>query len=223
MIQGELSIDLLNVAFDGDDELLKQRISHFVSSLVGEYHYVVVDMPNDMNEVVLETLTQSDLVHLVAYDRRKDLELTRKVIDQLQSHLKENFKDEKVKVVLRGLHDRMYLSFEEIDRMIDYSVYTMLPFIDASELKEDVDCKSLKILRCDKYSGYAKVIRRLAREIGGVLVGLVLGGGAALGGGAHRCVACFRGGEYSRRHCGGQQHGRLDWWILGRGFKYSRT
>src|SRR5262245_17037100 len=77
IVKGELPIDLFNVSFDPEDDTVKKQISIFVSALVGDYHYVVVDLPNHMNDVVNETLMQSDLVHLLAYDRRRDLDMVR--------------------------------------------------------------------------------------------------------------------------------------------------
>lgn len=177
----ELNVDFLNVSFDAAETDLKRHISPFVSTLVGDYHYVIVDLPNDMDDIVLETLTQSDLVHLITHDRRKDLDLTRRVIDRLELGLKENFREEKIKVIIRAGHDKNYLSFEQINKFIDYHVYTMLPFMHQSDLNIDVNTKEVSFLKGDDTSEYNKAVKRIAREIGGVLVGLVLGGGAALG------------------------------------------
>ncbi len=181
IIKNDLPIDLLNVSFDPTDVSAKKQISPLVSILVGDYHYVIVDLPNDMDDVVFETLTQSDRVHLISSDRRKDFELIRHVIDQLEVNLRENFKAEKIKVIVRALHDKIYLSFEEIHKVLDYPVDKTLPFIHQDQLEMDINCKSLHFLRCPPKSEYSKAITQLAREIGGVLVGLVLGGGAALG------------------------------------------
>jgi NTE family protein len=181
IIKNDLKIDLLNVVFDAEDASSKKQISPFVSALVGDYHYVVVDLPNDMDDVVLETLTQSDLVHLITLDRRKDLEFIRRVVDRLELILKENFRVEKIRVIIRAVHDKIYLSFEEINKFIDYDVHTMLPHIDPSELKVDSSSEMFSFYRCQPRTEYAKAVTRIARQIGGVLVGLVLSGGAALG------------------------------------------
>ncbi len=189
VIKDELQISLLNVFFDAGEKTtgaepkasLKKEISLFVTALVGDYHYVVVDLPNEMDDVVLEALTQSDLVHLIVFDRKKDLTLIRRVVDRLQEGFKENFREEKVRVIIRALHAKVYLSFEEINKFIDYEVYTVLPFIERAEFSVDVASQSLSFLRCPAKCEYARAVRRIAREIGGVMVGLVLGGGAALG------------------------------------------
>jgi NTE family protein len=173
-------VDLLNVTFDAQDDSVKRQIAMFVSALVGDYHYVVVDLPNEMDDVVQETLTQSDLVHLLAFDKRKDLDMIKRVINSLEKALRENYRSEKIKVIVRGVHDKIYLSFEEINHYLDYDVYASLPKIYTQQ-QIVRKTKYLTFLACDDKSDYARLIRRIAREIGGVLIGIVLGGGAALG------------------------------------------
>lgn len=174
-------VHFLNVVFDAQDITLKKQISPLVSTLVGNYHYVIVDLPNDMDDSVLETLTQSDAVHLITMDRRKDLELIRKVIDRLEQTFKERFNADKIRIILRGIHDQVYLSYEEINRTIDFNVYTMLPNIASSEIKGEIIAPGISIPQIDESSQYMLAVKRIARQIGGVMVGLVLGGGAALG------------------------------------------
>lgn len=181
VIKDDLEIDLLNVVFDPEDVSLKDAIGSFVSAFVGDYHYVIVDLPNEMDEVVLEALTQSDMVHLITSDRKKDLELIRRVLDRLETTLKERFREERVRVIVRAPHAKAYLSLEEINQHIDYFVYGALPAIQRSELTEKVDGEHLRFLRGHHRSEYAQAVTRIARQIGGVSVGLVLGGGAALG------------------------------------------
>jgi len=181
IIKDDLPVDLISVSINPEDSSVTSQISPFVSALVGDYHYVVVDLPNEMDEVVFGTLTQSDLVHLIVSDKKKDLEVIRTVIDRMQLSLKENFRTERLKVIIRAAHHKVYLSFEEINNFIEYDIHGVLPYLDLEQLKETIDSRHLSFKRPDAESEYAKNITRLAREIGGVLVGVVLGGGAALG------------------------------------------
>ena len=112
VIKGETAIDLLNVMFDPEDASLKDAIGAFVSAFVEDYHYVVVDLPNEMDNVVLEALTQSDTVHLITTDREKDLDLTRRVVDRLEKKLQGRFREERIRVIVRAFHSEIYLSFE---------------------------------------------------------------------------------------------------------------
>lgn len=179
--RGEVKIDLLNVVIDPKDETLVNQISQFVSALVDDYNYVVVDLPNEKDDVVIKTLTQSDIIQLICLDREEDFRMIRQVIDELGEAMKENFRRDKIQVIVRGLESKSYLSFEDISKEIDFNIFTVLPHIDRTDLKQAVVSKDLTLILPEVHSEYAKAITRVARRIGGVLVGLVLGGGAALG------------------------------------------
>jgi len=181
IIECSTGIDLIKVSFDPTDDTSRDKIVPFASNLIGDYHYVIVNLPNEMDDVVLQTLTQSDWVHLITRVNTNHLDLVRRVIDRLEKNLKENFKEEKIKVIVRSEKDRSFVSFEEINRYIDYHVYAMLPTIEHTKFEKETHLKELSFLNCKKRSNYNRVVTRIAREIGGVLVGLALGGGAALG------------------------------------------
>ncbi|HOW36401.1 MAG TPA: patatin-like phospholipase family protein [Candidatus Omnitrophota bacterium] len=177
----QLKIDLLKVVFDPSDSWLISQISHFVSFLANNYHYVVVDLPNEMDDVVLKTLTQSDVVHLVAHDRQEDLKSTRQVLDRLRESLGEKFSPEKNQVIISNLGPKGSLSTEEITRALDYKSFKLFPHISQEDLEEPLEVQDIMVPVLLSGSVYAQATRRMARQIGGVLVGLVLGGGAALG------------------------------------------
>jgi len=181
IISGGIEIDRLHVGFEQQDKSVVSQISQFVTSLVVDYHYVVVDLPNDMDAVVLKTLTQSDLVALLALERKEDLKMTRQVIDQIAENLKENFSADRVQVLINSREDIPAMSFEQLNKELDFDVYARLPLIAEGEITETIECGDLVLHRPAKDSQYAREITKIARQIGKVLVGLVLGGGAALG------------------------------------------
>ncbi|MDP8213335.1 MAG: patatin-like phospholipase family protein [Candidatus Zapsychrus exili] len=184
IVRDELDMDMLNIAFEQKDvspDFLRREIDSLISTLVGDYHYVIVDLPNDMDDVVLETLIQSDLIHLIMSDRKKDLEQIVPVLNKLRQHLKNNFRQEKVRVLIKSVRNQFYLSFEEINKVIGYDVYKMLPNIGDSDLIGKIDTENIACLKNSPKSDYSREVTRISREIGKVLVGLVLGGGAALG------------------------------------------
>ena len=163
---------------DGD---IIQKISPLITSLVGEYHYVVVDLPTEMEEVVLETLIQSDQIFLLSTDRRPDLALVSRMIDRLERNLKDRFKVEKIRVLIRTALGERPLPLEVINRYIDYNVFTVLPVLEKGDFQTVTVAQELSFLQCPSQSAYDQVVTRVARTVGKVLVGLVLGGGAALG------------------------------------------
>lgn len=176
----DCGFDVMCVGMDVTDPLAAKQISPFVSALVGEYHYVIVDLPSDMDDIVLETLTQSDLIHLIMVDQPSELQMVRKVIDRLEIALRESFQVDKIRVIIRSQKEQTYLSFEDMENSMDYPVYQLLPYVSGDGTRW-LDSKCFKMLHMLSRKDYSKALRHIARDIGKVRVGIALGGGAALG------------------------------------------
>ena len=181
VVEGDLPIGLLNVVFDSNDTEINKKMSSFVTMFVGDFHYVIVDLPNKMDEVVQEVFVQSDLVHIFSIDRKKDLEATHRVIDDLQKKLYKKFQNDQVQVVVRQSYDKAFLPLEEINKITEYDVYKSLPLVHRADLQTRFNGENVILHRVEENSEYVQTIRCIAREVGGVRIGLVLGGGAALG------------------------------------------
>ena len=177
----ESSIDLLSVCFDPRDTSLTQQISAFVTELEGGYHFVVVDLPNEMDDVVLKTLSQSDNIHLlISLHRQENFQSAREVIYKIEEELKGSFSPQKVQVMVSGICGTD-ASFEEINNRVDYDISAKLPFIDVSDCDKTFESDFFRAAFPSAVSPYGRFIRATARRISGVRVGLVLGGGAAFG------------------------------------------
>ncbi|MBF0571660.1 MAG: patatin-like phospholipase family protein [Candidatus Omnitrophica bacterium] len=181
IIKGALSVDLLSAKFDQQNTTLMSNISQFVSALVNDYNYIVLDLPNEMDDVVMKTLTQADVVHLVSVDNERDLDTTRQVIDKISEQLKERFDAERVQVIISGVKTENRFSPEEIKKILNYDVFLFLPYLQASEFTCKKIIPGFTFVEVEAKSEYAQTIRRLSRQISNVMIGLVLGGGAALG------------------------------------------
>ena len=181
IIKGKVAIDVLSVKFDSANAAVLNKISQFVSAPVNDYNYIILDLPNEMDDVVMKTLIQSDIIHLVSVDRKKDLEITRSVIDRLISTLKDKFHPDNIQVVISGVNNENHMPHEEIKKVLNYDVFLVLPHLKLSEFKSISVDEGLSIIEVVPNTEYVLVIRRLSRRISGVMVGLVLGGGAALG------------------------------------------
>ena len=179
--KGVLPVDLLSVKFDLQNTTLLNKISHFISAPVNDYNYIVLDLPNEIDDVVMKTLTQSDIVHLLSIDNEKDLDTTRHVIDRLSEKLKDRFHAERVQVIISGVGEDHRLSLQEVKRILNYDVLLSLPHLKDSEFSLKEVVTGFSYFEVDVKSEYAQTIRRLSRQIGKVMIGLVLGGGAALG------------------------------------------
>lgn len=181
IVRGELNIDFINATFDANDGELVEQISAFVSAFVNDYHYIIVDLPNDMDDVVMKTLAQSDKIHLVIMDRKHDLEVAHTVINKLEENMKANFNVDKVHVIIGGVMQQRSLSDEEIRGTLNYAIFAALPHIDRAQLNVATVTKGITVITAHEDSDYARTVKRIARKVGGVMIGIVLGGGAALG------------------------------------------
>jgi len=179
--KGVLTVDLLSVKFDPQNTTLMGKISQFISAPMNDYNYIVLDLPNEMDDVVMKTLTQSDVIHLVSIDNEKDLDITRHVIDKLSEQLKERFHAERVQVIISGVNTGDHMAPQEIKKILNYDVFWVLPHLQSAEFNYKKVIPGFAFVEVDAQSEYAKTIRRLSRQTAKVMIGLVLGGGAALG------------------------------------------
>ncbi len=181
VVKSEVGVDLLNVVFDPQDKSVVGYISEFVSRFIDEYRYVIVDLPSDMDEVVLKTLSQSDFIHLVMLRKREALEVGRAMLDRIEESLKENFNDERVKIVIGGVHAHRNISEIAVREILDYDVLAFLPHIQRKDLALKIETDAISFMAISQASNYGKMMTRVSRQISGVSIGLVLGGGAAFG------------------------------------------
>ncbi len=181
IIKSDAGIDLLNVVFDPKDPSIVEHISEFISRFIDEYRYVVLDLPSDMDAVVIKTLSQSDLVHLVMVRKREALVVGRAVLDRIEDSFKDGFTEDRVKVIIGGVSAHRNIVEETVRSLLDYKVTGFLPHIQRKDFSGQVDLGAVSFMGLDPVSPYRKVVTRIARDISGVSIGLVLGGGAAFG------------------------------------------
>jgi predicted acylesterase/phospholipase RssA/CRP-like cAMP-binding protein len=179
--KGKIGIDVLSVKFDSSNPAVLNKISQFISAPVNDYNFIILDLPNEMDDVVLKTITQSDIIHLVSVDREKDLTMTRHVIDRLAENLKERFQSENIQVIISGVSHDDHMPHDDIKKILNYDVFMVLPHLKQEEFKYITVDEGFSLIEIDRQTEYGQVLKRLARRISGVMLGLVLGGGAALG------------------------------------------
>src|SRR5580704_17543365 len=172
--KGVHTVDLLSVKFDPQNTTLMSKISQFISAPVNDYNFIVLDLPNEMDDVVMKTLTQSDVIHLVTIDTEKDLDTTRHVIDKLSEHLKERFHADRVQVIISGVNTDNHISPEEIKRILNYDVFLVLPHLQPTEFAYKKVIPGFAFVEVDAKSEYAQTIRRLSRQISKVMISRVL-------------------------------------------------
>ncbi|GEM_PF-122518 len=154
-------------------------VAPLISGLTTHYSYILLDLPIDINATVLKALTQADLTYLVSDCTRENVIRTHALVRQLKEAV--NYQDEQLKIVLNLMEsggERM--SPAEVAHSLERSVNVVLPHVAGSGGSPVTPDEFLRLLE-SRASAYALAVRRMAREMGGLLVGLAFGSGAALG------------------------------------------
>ncbi len=156
----------------------EQVIAPLLSFLTKRFHYILIDLPVKLKPPVLKALVQSDLIYLVTDPQREHILRTHALIHQLQSSMGPI--EQRVKIVLNLLDDSQEkTSPAEIAQQLGQPVAFLLPYVTVSSGR--LTMEALACLLDSRGSPYVLTVRRIARELGGLLVGLALGSGAALG------------------------------------------
>ena len=159
-VDKSLGFDYLKLKY-WNDSLGVKKIPSFLSFLTQFYNFIILDLPPFLDPPILSFLTQSDFIHFIASKSStlsKDLKI-----------LKDNckLKKEQVKIILG--ENSGYLK----DGVSKSQIFATLP---------DIGGKSyLELIKDYPNSVYTKAIRRIARQISSVRIGLALGSGAAYG------------------------------------------
>jgi len=170
-------ISILNVSHDNANNIYTASLKALLTFLTGNYHYVVVDLPALMDEAAFAVLNQSDLIHIITDCDLNNLDKTKSLISELFQ--KVNYPQDKIKVILNSAKDIRCLPDDKVYGHLDYKIYAALPMFEGTEEKT-AEAPKMAILE-EPDTKYAKAVRRIAREVGDVRVGLALSGGAAFG------------------------------------------
>jgi NTE family protein len=137
------------------------HIIALLSHLAGDYHYVVLKLPDYLDEAVFEALKQSDAAHLIVRSESDNLKKAGAIIADLEKSSKEI--SDRIKVIVSESYARERLSFDEKTKLLGHRIFATLP--DSGK----------------EPKAYSRAVRRISREVGDCLIGLALGCGAAMG------------------------------------------
>lgn len=171
----DLDIDFLNIIHNLNSE--SSQISPLLSILTGDYQYIIVDLPIDKCPLVFNTLAQSDSIHIITNYDTENLNPTKELFIDLFKKLE--YPQEKIKLILNEKKESREVSYDEMVRSIGHDIFANIPMFWRAEDK--ISAESIKTVLTQPDSEFARSVRRIARQIGDVLVGLALGGGAAFG------------------------------------------
>lgn len=177
-VRHPMGLNVLGILAESIPEVLDaQTIARMLEQLRSVYDFVFVEVPSKVDNLFYDFLLRSDEILLISPANKKELVETfdfvkfikRKVIDL----------EKKLKVVVQdGLHPA-HIHKGQIEAILRVPVSEVLPH-DATL------ADSLSISACPFVVSYpsapiSKVVSRLAREIGGIKVGLALSSGMAPG------------------------------------------
>jgi predicted acylesterase/phospholipase RssA len=176
VVHSPLGYDRLTLDLVGDEREIA-LIAPIFGHLVKQYDYVICDLPNEVSASVFACLVQSDQVFVIAKYDDEHLYRTRLLLEDFRSRAAP--REPKVRVILTAVGDTSTPYVEEAGRKVGQPVSHLLRWIPESEVVEAVDGTPY-VLR-QPMAAYSLVVRRIARELGNVLVGLALGTGGARG------------------------------------------
>jgi predicted acylesterase/phospholipase RssA/CRP-like cAMP-binding protein len=164
-------INILNITCNNlNDGVCSGNINFLLSFLASDFHFIILDISDLINTDIFGILDQSDVIHLITdYDTRS-MQETKVLISELSQRIK--YPHDRIKVIVNADIISKIFSVEEVSKLLDFKIYAMLP----SYLG-----KAIKITLEEPHCEYTKAVRRIAREVGDVRIGLALSGGAAFG------------------------------------------
>jgi NTE family protein len=129
-----------------------------INFLSENYHFIIFEIPYlFIDKYSCELLPSSDVLHFLLAPIREELKETGRIMRNL---IKDNsINKEKIHLIFSEFKADDRLSFEEEKRLLDYPVYATLPSYESQV--------------------YFKAVRRVARQLGEVVLGLALGSGGA--------------------------------------------
>ncbi len=168
--KSSFGIDLFCFYYEEDNQACLKRLVEILSILVNDYHYIILDLPAAMDRSIISMLNQSDLIHILSSPDSCDLKRTRNLIGRLESDY--NFDPAKIKTIVNEYKLSKIQHSDQLE-ILGQEVFATIPKIEfnspARLILNEPDCE------------YAKAIRRIARQLGDCLVGLVLGVGVGYG------------------------------------------
>jgi len=163
-------VDLLCLSYGENVASSLKKIISVLSILVNDYHYIILDLPLEMDRTIFEILNQSDLIQILTSPEPKDLKDTQNLVQRLKDEF--HFPENKIKIVVNEYRFSRLNHKEQVE-MLGYPIFATLPKIELDNYA------AFNIVKAD--TEYSRAIRRISRQLGDCLVGLALGVGVGYG------------------------------------------
>lgn len=170
ILKSNFGIDLFCFYYEEDNDACLKRLIEIVSLLVNDYHYILLDLPAAMDRSIISMLNQSDLIHILSSPDPCDLKRTKNLIHRLKTDF--NFDQNKIKTIVNE-YKLAKIDYSSQLEILGQEIFATIPKIEFDApvrlIIDRPDCE------------YSKAVRRIARQLGDCLVGLVLGVGVGYG------------------------------------------
>lgn len=175
--QHPVGFEVLNVSHKKDDPVGTNIITPLLNHLAINYRYILIDLPEEMDETVFKALSQSDSIYCVTDSHMNNVTEMREVALDLEKNL--SVSEEKISIVihevLMGVRTTVATKKELFAKKHCYS----LPQVPDLEQRERQSLSPYVVEEPD--AEYSRMVRHIARRISNNLIGLALGSGAAFG------------------------------------------
>ncbi|MDP2830652.1 MAG: cyclic nucleotide-binding domain-containing protein, partial [Candidatus Omnitrophota bacterium] len=170
ILKNNFGIELLCFYYEEDNDSCLKRLIEILSILVNDYHYIILDLPAAMDRSIISMLNQSDLIHILSSPDPCDLKRTNNLISRLKKDF--NFDPGKIKTIINE-YKLSKIGHSGQSEILGQDIFATIPKIKfdapARLIIDAPDCE------------YSQAVRRIARQLGDCLVGLVLGVGVGYG------------------------------------------
>jgi predicted acylesterase/phospholipase RssA len=148
-------------------------IAPLFGAVVKHYDYVLVELPNETSATAMECLLQADQIYILTKNDDEYLGKTRVLLQELRARASL---EPKAKVILTAANQTR---IAEVEQKLGQPPSYFLRWIPDELVVESVS--GVPFVLRQPMDAYSLVVRRIARELGNVMVGLALGTGAARG------------------------------------------
>ena len=170
ILKNSFGIELFCFYYEEDNDSCLKRLIEILSVLVNDYHYIILDLPAAMDRSIISMLNQSDLIHILSSPDPCDLKRTNNLIGRLKTDF--NFNPDKIKTIINEY------KLSKIDHSDQLEILGQDIFATIPKIKFDAP---IRLIIDAPDCEYSQAVRRIARQLGDCLVGLVLGVGVGYG------------------------------------------
>jgi NTE family protein len=177
VVKHPVGFEVLSVAHAEKDRVGENIIIPLLNHLAVDYRFIVIDLPNTVDDMVLKALSQSDAIYGVTDSHLNNITELKDAVANIEKEL--SFPEDRISVVINevlfGVRTTVSTKRELFGKKSTYS----LPA--TPELKQYEELHLTPFVVDEPEAEYSRVVRHIARRLSNNLVGIALGSGAALG------------------------------------------